>query len=198
VNKRPFGPRGPGHAGLAPGRQSDHRPAGGRGEQSDRAQPSRASVLASSDEPAYALLLSSDSNLGDAALGDIFDLVKTETMQIQAEGWNHYLRRQIERRWEPVCRAWFPEGVVDSVDWTWTFFQYVFPLADPRDFPCVQKSSWSSSEQHVLSRYISHARDLAGTVCLRHPTAIRFIWRHPTQNLRSRRPTQAEISLSGS
>jgi hypothetical protein len=89
-----------------------------------------------------------------------------ETMQVQAEGWNHHIGRQIERRWAPVCRAWFPEGATESINWTWTFFQYVFPLADPRGFPPVQTARWSSSERHALSRYVSHARDLAGTTLL--------------------------------
>jgi hypothetical protein len=57
-----------------------------------------------------------------------------EIMQVQAEGWNHYIERRIERRWAPVCRAWFPEGATESIDWTWTFFQYVFPLADQELF----------------------------------------------------------------
>src|SRR5665213_1733872 len=89
-----------------------------------------------------------------------------ETMQVQAEGWNHYIGRQIERRWAPVWRAWFPEGATESIDWTWKFFQYVFPLADPRGLPRIQTATWSSSERHALSRYISHARDLAGATVL--------------------------------
>ena len=87
-------------------------------------------------------------------------------MKIRAEGWNHYIERHIEQRWVPVCRAWFPEGTDASVDWTWTFLEYVFPLGDPRNFSRVVSAQWSRAERQVLARYISHSRDLAGATLL--------------------------------
>lgn len=90
-----------------------------------------------------------------------FELMRAGHTRIRAEGWNHHIERQITQRWPPVCRAWFPEGSDLSLDWTWKFFQYVFPLGDPRNFSALGDREWSQAEVTVLDRYLSHARDLA-------------------------------------
>jgi hypothetical protein len=44
-----------------------------------------------------------------------------EQIQVRAEGWNHYIGRQIEQRWRPPLRSWFPPGPdADAMlDWHW-------------------------------------------------------------------------------
>jgi hypothetical protein len=98
---------------------------------------------------------------GSARRPGYLQLVRTDHMQVRAEGWNHYIERQIVQRWAPVCRAWFPDRSDVSLDWTWKFLQYVFQLDDPRDFPVLAGATWSERERRVLDRYVSHARDLA-------------------------------------
>ena len=92
-----------------------------------------------------------------------------DQITVHAEGWNQYLKRLIAPRWAPVCRNRFPDESDESLDWTWTFLQYVFPLDDPRSFALVADAQWSPSERDVLARYLSHARDLAGTEVLTAP-----------------------------
>jgi len=90
--------------------------------------------------------------------------VSSNQIDVRAEGWNHYIERQIGYRWAPVLRAWFPDDSDLSLDWTWNFFQYVFPLSDPRHVSTLQRPDWSRAERAVLDRYVSHARDLASTL----------------------------------
>jgi hypothetical protein len=92
--------------------------------------------------------------------------MRTSLTPIRAEGWNHYIERQISSRWPPVCRDWFPDGGDVSLDWTWKFFQYVFPLEDPRSTVGLANPAWSPAERAALDRYLSHARDLAGAEVL--------------------------------
>ena len=63
-------------------------------------------------------------------------------------------------------REWFPDGSDYVVDWHWKFFQYVFPLDDPRELSPLGSPQWSRAERPVLERYLSHAGDLAGTTVL--------------------------------
>ena len=90
----------------------------------------------------------------------------TDELRIRAEGWNQYLERQIEQRWPPILRAWFPDESDYVVDWHWKFFQYVFSLDDPRELSPLGSPQWSEGGRAVLERYVSHARDLAGTTVL--------------------------------
>jgi hypothetical protein len=87
--------------------------------------------------------------------------MSTESLQVKAEGWNHYIARHIRYRWPPICRDWFPNAGEESVAWHWKFFQYVFPLQDPRVFPALPTPDWTSDERRALDRYVSHVRDLA-------------------------------------
>jgi hypothetical protein len=89
-----------------------------------------------------------------------------DTIQVQTEGWNEYIARQITRRWSPILRSWFPDGADHSLNWHWLFFQYVFPLADPRSFPTFETPKWTDDERSRLDRYIRHAADLAGSTAL--------------------------------
>jgi hypothetical protein len=99
-------------------------------------------------------------------LASYLDEVAEDVIRLKVEGWNQFLERQLEQRWPPPFRHWFPEEGAYSLDWHWKFFQYVFPLDDPRDFPRLPRPQWSSGERSALERYISHARDLAGTTLL--------------------------------
>jgi len=92
-----------------------------------------------------------------------------DTIQVQLEGWNEYFRRKIEFRWPPILRSWFPEDADDSLDWHWLFFQYVFPLADPRTFPTFEAPNWTDDERSCLDRYLRHAADLAKSTALTAP-----------------------------
>lgn len=87
-----------------------------------------------------------------------------EQIPIRAEGWNHVIERQVEMRWPSPLRGWFPDDSEDFVNWVWKFFQYVFPLDDPRDFG--SSLSWAPAEQATLDRYLSHAQDLASATVL--------------------------------
>lgn len=69
-------------------------------------------------------------------------------------------------RWDPVYRHWFPEGTNDTVDWVWRFFQYIFPIPDPRSLRVATIHDWSEEDGARLARYVSHARDLANTTLL--------------------------------
>jgi hypothetical protein len=95
--------------------------------------------------------------------------VSTDEVRIHAEGWNQYLERQIAQRWPPVLRDWFPDGSDYVLDWHWKFFQYVFPIDDPRELSPLGSSQWSHAERAVLDRYLSHARDLADATVLTAP-----------------------------
>jgi hypothetical protein len=92
--------------------------------------------------------------------------VISDQVVVRGEGWNHYVERNIDWRWDPVCRSWFPDDADVSLDWHWKFFQYVFPLDDPRDFQVPREPRWSPSELAILDRYLAHSRDLAGTTVL--------------------------------
>jgi hypothetical protein len=87
-------------------------------------------------------------------------------MRVRAEGWNHYIERQIAPRWPAVCRWWFPEGSDYPVDWTWLFFQYVFPLDDPRGVAPLAQPGFSEDEWAALDRYLAQARYLAASTVL--------------------------------
>jgi hypothetical protein len=87
-------------------------------------------------------------------------------MRIRSEGWSHYIERQIAPRWPAACRSWFPEGSDYSLDWTWLFFQYVFPLDDPRGVAPLVQPAFSEDEWAALDRYLAQARDLAGSTIL--------------------------------
>jgi hypothetical protein len=52
------------------------------------------------------------------------------------------------------------------LDWHWRFFQFVFPLADPREFPTLTDADWTEDEWRRLRRYLHHAQDLAETSAL--------------------------------
>jgi hypothetical protein len=84
-------------------------------------------------------------------------------MHVQAEGWNHYIERQIAPRWPAACRSWFPEGSDYPLDWAWLFFQYVFPLDDPRGVTPLAEPSFSDDEWAAIDRYLAQAQDLAGS-----------------------------------
>src|SRR6188474_3572157 len=96
-----------------------------------------------------------------AAAGD-------EQVEIRAEGWNHYIGRQIEQRWTPPLRSWFPPGSdADAMlDWHWKFFQFVFPIPDPREFPALAEAEWTDDERSRLNRYFRHGANLAKTTTL--------------------------------
>jgi hypothetical protein len=89
-----------------------------------------------------------------------------DTVQVQTEGWNEYIGRQITARWPPVLRSWFPDDADRSLNWHWLFFQYVFPLADPRTFPTFDNPKWTDEEKSRLDRYVRHAADLAESTAL--------------------------------
>jgi hypothetical protein len=93
-------------------------------------------------------------------------LVATDHTQVRAEGWNHYIERQIAPRWPAVCRSWFPENSEYSVDWTWRSFEYVFPLEDPRGTAPLVHPEYSEAEEAAINRYLAQARDLAGATVL--------------------------------
>jgi hypothetical protein len=92
--------------------------------------------------------------------------MSTEPLHVKAEGWNHYIARQVGYRWPPICRDWFPNAGEESVAWHWKFFQYVFPLKDPRAFPALPNPDWSNDGRRTLDRYVSHIRDLANATVL--------------------------------
>lgn len=90
----------------------------------------------------------------------------TERITVRAEGWNHHIARQIAPRWPPVCRSWFPDDSDESVDWTWKFIQYVFPLEDPRGTVPLSHPTFSEDDERAIDRYLAHARDLAAATAL--------------------------------
>lgn len=95
-----------------------------------------------------------------------FPQMTDDSIQVRAQGWNYVLEPKVDFRWAPILRSWFPEDGDVSVDWTWRFLQFVFPLDDPREFPALQDPEWSPDERSLLNRYLSHAKDLAGTTLL--------------------------------
>jgi len=90
----------------------------------------------------------------------------SERVPVRAEGWNHYIERQIGQRWPATCRAWFPDDGDYSLDWTWKFLQYVFPLDDPRMVARLAAPEYSTEEWATIDRYLAQARDLAGATVL--------------------------------
>src|SRR4051794_12552317 len=89
-----------------------------------------------------------------------------DRVPVRAEGWNHYIERQIAPRWPAACRSWFPDDADVSLDWTWLFFQYVFPLDDPRGVTPLAQPGFSEDEWAAIDRYVAQARDLAGSTLL--------------------------------
>jgi hypothetical protein len=96
-----------------------------------------------------------------AAAGD-------DQIEVRAEGWNHYVGRQIEQRWASPLRSWFPPGSdADAMlDWHWLFLQFVFPVPDPREFPELTEAKWTDDERSRLNRYFRHGVNLAKTTAL--------------------------------
>lgn len=47
------------------------------------------------------------------------------------------------------------------LDWHWRFFQFVFPLCDPREFPALETAVWTDDERSRLQRYRRHTANLA-------------------------------------
>lgn len=91
-----------------------------------------------------------------------------EQVEIRTEGWNHYIGRQIDQRWNPPLRSWFPPGsdAKAMLDWHWKFFQFVFPIPDPREFPTLTEAEWTDDERSRLNRYFRHGANLAKTTAL--------------------------------
>jgi hypothetical protein len=94
--------------------------------------------------------------------------------ELRVEGWSQRIREQIEPRWPPVLRDWFPADGEESVEWHSLFLQYVFPLDDPRSFPTLSSADWSADERARLDRYLAHAEDLAGSTVLTARAALHF------------------------
>jgi len=92
--------------------------------------------------------------------------VADDSVEVQLEGWNEYIGRQIDFRWQPTLRAWFPDDGDYSLDWHWKFFQFVFPLEDPRALPQLQDPEWTGDKKSRLARYVAHAQNLAGPTAL--------------------------------
>jgi hypothetical protein len=99
-------------------------------------------------------------------------LMAADRTTVRAEGWNHHIARQIAPRWPAICRSWFRDDADESADWTWKFFQYVFPLADPRGTVALADPTFSNDEKAAIDRYLAHARDLAATTVLTAPNGF--------------------------
>lgn len=95
-------------------------------------------------------------------------MARPDENQVRAEGFNMPIGRGAYLRWPVPLRPWFPEGAdaTEMLDWHWRFFQFVFPLADPREFPTLTDATRTEDESQLLRRYVSHARNLAETSVL--------------------------------
>jgi hypothetical protein len=52
------------------------------------------------------------------------------------------------------------------LDWHWLFFQFVFPISDPRDFPTLTDAEWTDDERSRLNRYLRHGANLSKATAL--------------------------------
>lgn len=91
-----------------------------------------------------------------------------DRIEVLAEGRNRPVARGAYLRWPVPLRGWFSDGAAstEALDWHWRFFQFVFPLADPRSFPTLTEADLTDDELRRLRRYVRHARNLAQTSVL--------------------------------
>lgn len=124
--------------------------------------------------------------------------VKDDKIQIRARGWNYVLEEQIQLRWKPPLHHWFPQGSGDFVDWIWKFFQFIFPIDDPRLFAPASTAAWTEGETAILRRYLSHAEDLAATTVLTARSGYEVSQKTPKSNIvvtETRAPRDATIGF---
>jgi len=69
-----------------------------------------------------------------------------DKIHVRAKGWNYVIEEQIQMRWDSPLLRWFPSGSDGFVDWVWKFFQFIFPLDDPREFQPPDLGSLSDSD----------------------------------------------------
>jgi hypothetical protein len=124
--------------------------------------------------------------------------MEDDTIQIRARGWNYFLEEQIELRWDSPLHRWFPSGADDFLDWIWKFFQFIFPLDDPRLFRPGAVETLSDGELATLSRYLSHAEDLAATTVLTARSGYEVSQKTPDSNIvisETRSPRDATVGF---
>lgn len=124
--------------------------------------------------------------------------MKDDKIRIRARGWNYVLEEQIDLQWVPPLRNWFPQGSDAFLDWVWKFFQFIFPLDDPRLFRAADVQALSDGEVAILARYLSHAKDLAGTTVLTARSGYEVSQETPDSNIvisETRSPRDATVGF---
>lgn len=106
-----------------------------------------------------------------------------DKIHVRAKGWNYVIEEQIQMRWNSPFLRWFPSGSGGFVDWVWKFFQFIFPLDDPRGFQTPDLGSLSDSDRAILARYLSHAEDLASATVMTAKNGYEVSQKTPDSNI---------------
>ena len=86
-------------------------------------------------------------------------------------------------RWPSPLLGWFPSESDDFVDWIWKFFQFIFPLEDPRQFRPPNVATLNDGDRLTLSRYLSHAEDLSTATVMTAKNGYEISQKTPDSNI---------------